>query len=402
MLKIAISGTGFIEWGGGIDFLRGVIATLIHFPENEYYLFLPAYSLDKYPKFLRKNFKSLLKIYENVVAPEKNEYLYNFFKVFEPKLKIIFYKGSIQKAIEKINPNVIIPTWDMLYNKCNIPQVAYLYDCQHRYYPENFDEHTIKSRDKYFKRVVDNYEAVIVASQTAKNDLIKFYNANPDKIFDITCLPIFNPSYFEDLSFDVKEKYGINNRYFIICSQFWMHKSHITAIEALSKLKDKNINLVCTGKMEDYRNPLYMDELKQKIEQLGVSDRVKLLGYIDKREQIELIKNSVALIQPTLYEGGAGAGGVAEAISLGQRVILSDIPINAELNSFEDLIYFKTADSMDLSVKMGKLLNEEPPIKTKEKLIRQSNECVKRRVRELYKAIDFVINKGETKNAGKI
>lgn len=41
---------------------------------------------------------------------------------------------------------------------------------------------------------------------------------------------------------------------------------------------------------------------------LGIESKIKILGHIPKLEQIELIKNCIAVIQPTLFEGGPGGG----------------------------------------------------------------------------------------------
>ena len=73
-LKIAISVTGFIEWTGGINFLKGIIDLLLN-NDNDFYLLLPSFSLKNYPKFLVKNFKSLLKLYNQIFPAKENRVL---------------------------------------------------------------------------------------------------------------------------------------------------------------------------------------------------------------------------------------------------------------------------------------------------------------------------------------
>ncbi len=205
-LKIAISVTGFIEWTGGINFLKGIIDLLLN-NDNDFYLLLPSFSLKNYPKFLVKNFKSLLKLYNQIFPAKENPEMEELFKEFKGKVKFVYHNGNIVKAINKIKPDIIYPTWDKIYNKCKIPQIAYLYDCQHRYFPEYFKKHSIESRDKYFQSVVDNYKAIIVGSLDAKNDLIKFYGAKPEQIFDIFSSPLLNENLLDEIKTDVIEKY---------------------------------------------------------------------------------------------------------------------------------------------------------------------------------------------------
>ena len=66
--------------------------------------------------------------------------------------------------------------------------------------------------------------------------------------------------------------------------------------------------------------------------ELGLVDNLKVLGMIAKKEQIGLMRGAVAVLQPTLFEGGPGGGSVYDAVSLGVPAIVSDIPVNRELN----------------------------------------------------------------------
>lgn len=83
-----------------------------------------------------------------------------------------------------------------------------------------------------------------------------------------------------------------------------------------------------------------------------------MLGYISKLEQIEIMKNAIALIQPTQFEGDPGGCSVYEAISYGKSVIMSDILVNLEASGTEDVYYFKVGDSKDLALKMILLLKK--------------------------------------------
>lgn len=387
-LKIAISVTGFIEWNGGINFLKGLIWLLLD-KDNDFYLLLPSFSLKNYPKFLVKNFKSLLKLYNQIFPAKKNPEMEELFKEFKGKVKFVYHNGNIIKAINKIKPDIIYPTWDKIYNKCKTPQIAYLYDCQHRYFPEYFKKHSIESRDKYFQSVVDNYKAIIVGSLDAKNDLIKFYGAKPEQVFSIFGSPLLDKNYLDEIKTDVIEKYQLPKKYFMVCSQFWKHKSHITVIEAVKQLKENGIDVcvVCTGNTEDYRNPEYFGELQQKIKEWDLENNIKILGLIDRREQIELIKKSTAVIQPSLYEGGAGAGGSAEAISFGKPVIMSDIPINKEYSKFNNIFYFETKNADSLAKNMKIVLNTVFKKYTNDELKQMSDKNRQKEIEKIYAPI---------------
>ena len=101
------------------------------------------------------------------------------------------------------------------------------------------------------------------------------------------------------------------------------------------------------------------------------------LGLIPKIEQIEIMKGAIAVIQPTLFEGGPGGGSVWDAISLGIPSIVSDIKTNLEVKH-KMLTFFKSGNYIDLTDKMEKVLNTNFIKKTHTELMEQSESNMKK------------------------
>lgn len=368
MKKIAIPGKNFNRMCGAIDFLRMLIKSLMKEEKNKFFLLLP-YS-----------------------CPEDIEQTKIHFTEFGKDLEIVPYlHPDIQSALDIINPDVVIPTYDDF----EYPQVSYLFDCQHRYYPEFFTQKEIDFRDGYFQRIVDTKKSIIVNSKDAKNDLVKFFNVKEENIFNLPFCPILNRNYLQALDYDVLEKFNLPKTYFIISNQFWIHKSHITAFEAIKILKEKgysDICLVCTGTIDEPRNPEYIDMLKSKLKEWNIEENVKLLGFIDKREQIELLKKSISVIQPTLFEGGPGGGSIYDAIAVGQRAILTDIRINLELQNEQNLKYFIAKDVNDLANKMEEDLNNPFTRISDDILIKNEQAKLYKLTTRVYEAVEKAIS----------
>jgi glycosyltransferase involved in cell wall biosynthesis len=89
------------------------------------------------------------------------------------------------------------------------------------------------------------------------------------------------------------------------------------------------------------------------------------------------MKNSLALIQPTLFEGGRGGGSVWDAISLGVSSIVSDIEPNLEIKE-ENMLFFKTKDENDLALKMEEIIKSPKQKATREQLIEKSQKNAKK------------------------
>lgn len=83
-----------------------------------------------------------------------------------------------------------------------------------------------------------------------------------------------------------------------------------------------------TGKTEDRRDPEHFTDLMRHVAEAGVADRFRVLGLIPYEDLSVLMRNAVAVINPSQFEGWSTT--VEEAKSMGKHVILSDIPVHRE------------------------------------------------------------------------
>jgi glycosyltransferase involved in cell wall biosynthesis len=128
------------------------------------------------------------------------------------------------------------------------------------------------------------------------------------------------------------------------------------------------------------------------LEKTGLKDRVKILGLIPKRDQIELLKHCCALIQPTLFEGGPGGGAVYDAFSLGVPALVSDIPVNRELPADESVRFFPAGDAAALAARMTEQLAKSPPQFERAELLATGRQRRLAAGEVLWSAIDFLLN----------
>ena len=153
----------------------------------------------------------------------------------------------------------------------------------------------------------------------------------------------------------VKEKYGITGDYFFSPNQFWQHKNHISIIEAIKILKDKGVSVkvIFTGKEYDYRNPEYTTNLKQKVIDYQLESEILFLGFIDRIDQLILMKNAQAVIQPSLFEGWSTV--VEDAKALNQTLIVSNIAVHHEQLGDRGY-FFSPNDYKDLALKIVEVI----------------------------------------------
>src|SRR5262249_48409156 len=86
--------------------------------------------------------------------------------------------------------------------------------------------------------------------------------------------------------------------------------------------------VVSTGHTQDQRQPGYFEGLMRYVQEMGISDQFRVLGVVPYADVIALMRATVAIMSPSLFEGWGLS--VAEGKSMGKTMILSDIPVFRE------------------------------------------------------------------------
>lgn len=286
--------------------------------------------------------------------------------------------------------DVVMPSIHVLPE--DFKYITYWPDCQPKHLPEFFDDASQQARDAMISGLLNSGRPMIINSRDAKNDMKTFYGANPNQIFDLPFAPIIDVETLFPRP-ELKAEYDVSEPFFLVSNQWWLHKSIQTVFEATKILKDKGhkFQVVFTGRMQEPRRPAYIEELHAMIPALGITDEIKLLGYIPKRNQLELMKWSTAVVQPTLFEGGPGGGSVYDAVSLGKRCIVTDLPVNRELPPNGLISFFPPKSGAHLAVLMEAALATPHRSPTPEELYMQSGNYTAVLSKRLYQAIDRAV-----------
>jgi glycosyltransferase involved in cell wall biosynthesis len=110
-----------------------------------------------------------------------------------------------------------------------------------------------------------------------------------------------------------------------------------------------NVVLAFSGKENDNRNPGYTEMLKNYVIEKQLQEEVRFLGFLDRKEQLQLMKHALTIIQPSKFEGWSTV--IEDAMAMNQPVIASSIDVNREQLK-EQGVYFDPEDFVSLSQKM--------------------------------------------------
>ena len=81
-----------------------------------------------------------------------------------------------------------------------------------------------------------------------------------------------------------------------------------------------------------------------------------------------MMREAVAVVQPTSFEGGPGGGSVFDAVALGVPTIVSDIPVNREIEAYvRD--FFPLDDNKSLANSMSLALCNERVVSNPRQLL---------------------------------
>ncbi|HUD20131.1 MAG TPA: glycosyltransferase family 1 protein [Patescibacteria group bacterium] len=176
-----------------------------------------------------------------------------------------------------------------------------------------------------------NARKIITVSKTVKDDIIKHFGINQDKI--IVTYEGIDPNFLKKINIPTA-KSSISGDYFLYVGNVYPHKNIELMLEAYreyQKAVKKSALLVFVGP-DDY----FYRRLAGVVYATEIQDHVLFLHDIGDVELHALYANAIALLFPSRMEGfGLPA---LEALAAGCPVIVSDIPIFREI--LEDFATF--------------------------------------------------------------
>jgi len=183
--------------------------------------------------------------------------------------------------------------------------VVTVHDLGHRHYPA---AHTRAQRGylEWSTRYHVRTSAHLIADSGAtKDDLVRLYGADPERItvaylgVDPSLYPVTDP----DLLAAVRQRYAIGGPYVLHVGTVQPRKNLSRLIGAFAAACRKpgvpeGLQLVLAGK----RGWLYEDILSRATE-LGIEDRVHFSGFVDPADLGALYSGATLYCMPSLYEG---------------------------------------------------------------------------------------------------
>jgi glycosyltransferase involved in cell wall biosynthesis len=327
------------KWMGGIIYIINVIKTL-NFLDD-----------DKKPEiylFYNPDLKKFLNEFE---YPYLHPVEWSFPSIVKGNIRSLLLRKNvfIEDILTKYALDAVFPMHDFpVRSKSNVKLISWWADLQHKHYPEFFTRIQVFARNVRTKLILRNCDELVLSSLDVLDDFTSFYSMRKDlnvHIFHFVSV-IDNP---EDIKIDdLRAKYNLPEKYFLVSNQFHKHKNHKVLLLSIAKLKEMGlrINLAFTGKFPGATDSPYLAELHSIIENNKLQDQVTMLGVISRNDQLQIMRHSQAVLQPSLFEGWSTV--IEDAKSLQVPVVASDLKVNIEQLG-KDGVYFNPHDTDELA-----------------------------------------------------
>lgn len=177
------------------------------------------------------------------------------------------------------------------------PSVVTIVDIQEQFFPQFFTKEALWSREYHYKPSMKVADNVITISEFSKDSIVRFHGISEEKIH-VAYLAADDGFYTADkkqISFPLPDKY------IFYPANRWLHKNHdnlLKALVILKKDKEMAVNCVFTGFDVPDGYPL-----QEKVDEYGLTDQIKIIGYVNVEDLKFIYKNAAMICFPSLFEG---------------------------------------------------------------------------------------------------
>jgi glycosyltransferase involved in cell wall biosynthesis len=231
------------------------------------------------------------------------------------------------------------------HDTLDIPYVSTVWDLQHRthpWFPEVSAGWKWDHRDLLISRHLRRAARVIAGTEVGRAEVESFYGVPRG---NIRVLPHPTPGFALKAAMrPPADRPPIAGRYMLYPAQFWAHKNHASLLLAWRLLLDRGCpapTLVLIGSDKGNRS-----FIEGRVRELGLTDHVRLMGFVPVADLVALYRNAEALI----YASFSGPENLPplEAFALGCPVIASEFP-GAREQLGDAAVYFNPHDPVSIA-----------------------------------------------------
>lgn len=242
----------------------------------------------------------------------------NFF-IREIKRNKLWTQYGLAKEIRKNPVDILFVPAHSIPHKHPKNSIVTIHGLEYKHYPESY---SLKERAFLEFNTLLNVKwskKIIVPSESTKNDLMRYYKVDPEKIRVV----YHGVSSIKYPVLDIKHR-DKDSSNILFVGRLEKRKNLVNLIKAFNKFKNNNsINnksckLILVGK-----EGFGFEEIKLEIDRSFFRNDIIIKGYISEEEKVELYQKASLFVLISFYEGFGLP--ILEAMSHGLPVVCSDV-----------------------------------------------------------------------------
>jgi len=378
------------EWIGGVYYVRNVLKTLSVAPwfrECSVHVLVRDEFRSAF-QTLEKDIPGLRLHVRREAKPSWERWAGQFLK----PLGYVFDR-EVSEVSRRVGADLVFPVHHRPFFGLRGTQVHWIPDFQELHLPQYFTADELAKRAAYCAMVAAGKAPLILSSRAALAD---WDNCAPVRCNRAWILPFISDIETEIEGLDPSTEASLLTEiglwedggakpYFYVPNQFWQHKNHEVILDALELLQARGRKLptvVCTGSVSDHRSKDHATRLLERVERSGLGDRFRVLSLVRRPQQLAIMRNARAVLQPSRFEGWNT--GIQEALRLGRPLILSSLDVHRE--QAPEVGHFFDPDSAQELAEL--LCRDWPEVRPSEDVLREEARMAASRyaegVRELF------------------
>lgn len=239
-------------------------------------------------------------------------------------------------------------------------------------FPELYSQQELRYHRFTMRFAIKNAQKIITVSNFTKQEMVKIYQVDPDKITVIHngfSRKDLYPSNDQEKIKNVLAKYKINSPYLLYIGRLEQKKNTPGLIKAYHLLKSRGLphKLVLVGQFGQKSS-----EVKEVINKYKLQNDVIFTGYIAEQEKPLILSGAEIFVFPSFYEGFGIP--LLEAMGCGTPVVASRAASIPEIAG-EAAVYFDPHYPEDIAEQIKKVIDNA---ELKNQLIAKGLEQVKK------------------------
>jgi glycosyltransferase involved in cell wall biosynthesis len=195
----------------------------------------------------------------------------------------------------------------------DIPFLTIVWDLQHRlqpYFPEVSASTEWDLRERRYAAALRRATYIVTGTRAGQAEIERFYQVAAERI---CLLPHPTPRFALDAAprdgaagetatggdRELLRKLGVDDDFLFYPAQLWPHKNHAGLFRAVQMLQQqRGIAPLVALSGSDKGNRAYLQALAQE---LGIAERIRWLGFVERRELIALYRQARMLVYPSFF-----------------------------------------------------------------------------------------------------